>query len=606
MRVLIVAAILKLANNVWWCRMPKLKQNKNGVELSPVDVEKQTLKLGGANKNPVKGVYKVQGESNQKPSPPLMIKAETRNAGKEFSELLAGAFIGKVVQQKQFPYAENFVLTHPGVISYPESPDKPEQRVMVQPFNKGAEKLLEKRRGIEELRPDLAHMKTGAEKSRQLADNLDKQAFAATIVMSVLIADYSVHLDNFMKVDGNKPLRVDFGSSCKNILRPQNNKNVYASPPDTKIYKKYMEIWTDDPETKSSITEFMWKNKDYFSPEEMGKMMGAACEEVLKAAYKDAPLEDLLKIYKHLHGENHPELRGQIKKDYQEIKALRKQINELLEKQEKASGSEQVAMYSKIKALEDQLALKSVALNNRDGADNLKQDIKVGIVKEMKEVMVQRAKAVIQEGIKQGHDERLAQIKKDSPIVAQEIKETEAQIKKEKSLIEDCKLYGKPIQDAFSAIVNESDIRSAQLQNGDKYPKEAYVEVKQPNGKPSKFYTMKSIQQTPPPADPLQKMVHHERINKLVANFNFLANTQQNFREATQNLNNLEAKVELLYTGQVARPAVAEKQDLPLPVPHEQALGRSPNVVNPPAPATASVPSTPDVKPQSDQKPGNK
>lgn len=412
--------------------MPRLKQNKNGVELPSVNVEKQNLKLGGANKNPVKGVYKVQGESSQKPSPPLMIKAETRNAGKEFSELLAGAFIGKVVQQRRFPYADNFVLTHPGVISYPESPQKPAQRVMVQTFNEGAEKLLEKRRGVEELRPDLAHIKSGTEKSRQLADNLDKQAFAATIVMSVLIADYSVHLDNFMKVGGNKPLRVDFGSSCKNILRPQNNNNVYASPPDTKIYKKYMEIWTDDPETKYSITEFMWKNKDYFSPEEMGKMMGEACQEVLEAAYKDAPLEDLLKIYKHLHGENHPDLRGQIKKDYQEIKALKKELNNLIKKQENASESKQIAMDKKIKALEEKLASKSQELNNREGAGDLQEDIKKGIVKDMKKVMVQRAKAVIQEGIKLGHDERLAQIKKDSPIVAQEIKETEAKIKKKK------------------------------------------------------------------------------------------------------------------------------------------------------------------------------
>lgn len=557
-----------------------LVETLKGVKLPPKKLRKKEKKLGGAHQNEFKGVYEVETE----PNAPLMIKAETENVAKEFSELLAGSFLEKVVQQPGFAYARNFVLTHPGTLSFENDPSRPAQLVMVQPFAK-AEKLLENRRKLEELRPqtarDVLTGELGAGRARELARQLEVNQFAATLAVSVFVDDYSLHLDNFMRAGENGALRVDFGSSFKNILKNGHNANLYQSPPGTKPYKRYVEIWSVDPSIKAAITEFMWRNQQYFNPEKMGQMMGDACREILNTAYENAPLEDLLQIYQHLHGEKHPKLTEKQLRDYDEIRNLKKQRNKILKEMQSTPPNKQVSLFARVQKLNEALHIKCFAFNQDTGVHDFKHEIKNDIINHMQKGMVQRARALIRESVQLGHDERLAQIKKESPALEAEIRKTEKEIKETRAEIEHCETYGAPAEAAIKEILERLFITTLKQ----KPVSGEYVELSQ-NGTNGSTYFLKSSIPILSESTPQNKLTMMKESRELTKAFDLLKAMQERYTASSEKLDNLNKRLHSLHTHHAAPPKVGVAEALPPPLSATAALSARPPVRTP-SPATS-------------------
>lgn len=424
-----------------------VKKWANGV-LSPLRwVIKTSGKTGGANVNPINGIYEVAKQEGVDPKfvgHKLFIKAET-DKRKEFSELLSGTFLKRVIAQPEFKYKDNFALAEAGLAPDDKAPNEPPQIIMIQDLAPARDAIHERKK-LQEFRDKL----TFSDKSMNALKQADHEELAAALVLSMLIADYSVHTGNFMITPEGKLLRIDFGSSFRGICNPDDAKSYTKSPSDTKWYKKYIEDWTGDKELKMSLTMFMEDNPGFLDPpDKIVKMMGEAIDELFETVYKDAPLEDLLEIYSHLHGEDYSDLTKTQIDLYHDITSLKDQINTLQEelvkleaiapdKRSKKEKNKLIEISEKITTLNQECAEKSAILNKKDASpddkrvyEKTKENVKTAIKSHMKASIETRVTKLVQDVKaldKQSPSERLKVIDKQIESETKKLEDDKAQL----------------------------------------------------------------------------------------------------------------------------------------------------------------------------------
>jgi hypothetical protein len=292
-------------------------------------IDKKAKKEGGANRAELNGFYQPDNAPGQ-----IFVKVESKKE-KEFSEIFSGVFLKGVLQQPGLvSYQSNFALPRAGMlvdeqavisagpsnIQVVNSEDTPQQIAIIQDRINAAP-MIKNRRQLEEKRP------LSQTKIQNKAEEFDQDQFAATLVMSALIADYSVHTGNFMQ-DKNtgEVVRIDFGSALRDILKPGNEKTIFSSPQGTKWYKDYIEDWTQDRERRGFIAAFIVDHEEEFRPENIDRLAEETCNELFSTVYANATSEDLHKIYAHLHGKDHESLSGYTEE--QKVTLLKEKITQ--------------------------------------------------------------------------------------------------------------------------------------------------------------------------------------------------------------------------------------------------------------------------------------